>query len=85
MPDSLSDEEKEIVDRIGIENTDYCVAAIVQKRHPEQEITYIENENAFEACGNRYELNFKIKVSGGDKYQTVCRHVQTLELLFEEI
>jgi hypothetical protein len=35
--DNLSDEEKEIVDRIGMENLDYCVAAIVSQRHPEDE------------------------------------------------
>lgn len=80
--DTLSDEERVMVDQIGIDNLDYCVAAIVQERHPEKELVYLENENAFEVDGERFELNFEITAEGPD-YEIVSRHVQTLELLFE--
>ena len=85
--DTLSEKEREIVDRIGIENLDYCVAAIVQDRHSDSQITYLEDENAFEINSedspvDRFELDFKITSSDPD-YETVCRHVQTLELLLD--
>jgi hypothetical protein len=85
--DTLSEEERQIVDRIGIENLDYCVAAIVQNRHPDSQVTYLEDENVFkinseESPVDRFELDFEITSSDPD-YETVCRHVQTLELLFE--
>jgi hypothetical protein len=85
--DTLTEEEKKIVDRIGIENLDYCVAAIAQDRHPDKEITYLEDENAFEINSeespvDRFDLDFEITSSDPD-YETVCRHVQTLELLFD--
>jgi len=84
--DTLSEQEKEIVDRIGVENLDYCVAAIVQNRHPDSQVTYLEDENAFEINSeespvDRFELDFEI-MSSDPNYETVCRHVQTLELLF---
>ena len=79
---TLSDEEKKTVDRIGIENLDYCVAAIVQNRHPDENLTYLESENAFEVGNNRFDLEFEITANESD-YLTVSRHVQTLELLFE--
>jgi len=79
---TLSDEEKDTVDRIGIENLDYCVAAIVQNRYPDENLTYLEEKNAFEVDGNRFELEFEITADEPD-YLTVSRHIQTLELLFE--
>lgn len=82
-PLPLTEEEKETIDIIGMDNLDYCVAAIVQSRNPDRDITYIEDENAFEIDGERFELQFEI-TADDPSYYIVSRHVQTLELFFEE-
>ncbi len=80
--DTLSEEERQTVDRIGIENLDYCVAAIAQDRHPDKDITYLESDNAFRIGDETFELQYEITADRSD-YETVCKHVQTLELFFE--
>lgn len=80
--DTLTEEEREIVDRIGAENLDYCVAAVAQNRHPDETITYLESDNAFRIGDETFELQYEITARDPD-YETVCRHVQTLELFFE--
>lgn len=79
----LSESEKETVDRIGIQNLDYCVAAIVQDRHPDREFIYFEDENSFEVDGETFELDFEITAEDPN-YEVVSKHVQTLELLLDD-
>lgn len=86
--DDLSDEEREMVDRIGAENLDYCAAAILQHRHPDKQIKYSEQEQEFTVDGESYNPGFDLHEEVKEErdlngYESVSRTVQTLELLLE--
>ena len=53
----LSDEEEDIVDSIGEENFDYCVAALLQHRNPNQKII-LHEEKGFLDINDKVELEF---------------------------
>ena len=86
----LSEKEKQIVQSIGEENVDYCAAAIIQKRHPDKEVTYHESESAFEVGGEKMEINFdllredsELLFSKDQDFGWISEVVITLEMLFE--
>ena len=86
----LSEEEKQIVQSIGEENADYCAAAIIQNRHPDKEVTYHENESAFEVEDEKMEINFdllredsELLFSKDQDFGWISEVVITLEMLFE--
>jgi len=86
--DDLSEEEREMVDRIGAENLDYCAAAILQERHPNKQIKYSEQNQEFTVDGDSYNPDFELHEEVKEErdlngYETVSRTVQTLELLLE--
>jgi len=86
----LSEEEKQIVRSVGKKNADYCAAAIIQKRHPSKEVTYHENESAFEVGNEKMEINFDLLREDSDllfskdqDFGWISEIVITLEMLFE--
>ena len=86
----LSEEEKQIVRSVGKENADYCAAAIIQRRHPGKEVTYHENESAFEVGDEKMEINFDLLREDSDllfskdqEFGWISEIVITLEMLFE--
>lgn len=86
----LSEEEKQIVDSIGEENADYCAAAVLQNRYPNLDVTYHEEQSAFEIGDEKLEINFdllhkdsQLLFSKDEDYAWICEVVVTLEMLFE--
>lgn len=86
----LSEEEKQIVQSIGEENADYCAAAIIQRRHPDKEVTYHESESAFEVENEKMKINFdllredsELLFSKDQDFGWISEVVITLEMLFE--
>jgi len=82
---SLTEKEKDIVDKIGIENADYCVASVLNNRFPDKEIIYYEDETAFEIGGQKMELQYNIIQNDKDldPYSWISENVSIIEGLFE--
>lgn len=84
--EGLSDEEKEIVESIGEENSDYCAAAILQHRYPDKEVVYYEEDRKFEVDGEKMDIEFEMireDVEENEDIGWISGIVLTLEMLFE--
>lgn len=90
----LSKEEKELCDRIGIENPDYCAAAVLDKRYSDKEVIYHEEDKIFEIDEEKMEMEFDIVRDSSSivieededldsKYDWISEIVITIEIFFE--
>jgi len=85
----LTEEEKQITEKIGKNHPDYCAAAVLDHRYPEKNVTYHESEGKMEIGGEKMKIDFELVkevddvLFAEDSPEYVTNLVTTMEMLFD--